>query len=73
MKNTASNQTAMRLHDAMVCVNCETVYNIMEHRQCPGCASRTAIPLARVCLSIVPKPLAPAPAEPETRYAMERI
>jgi len=83
MKNGAKNQTAMRLHEAVICLDCETVYSSTAHRQCPSCASRASMPLARIFLPtegslIVPKPLAPKSSEEnwdeetEASYVQER-
>ena len=60
MKNGLHNQTAMRLHDAMICVDCETVYNGKGHTRCPACASLVSLPLTRIYLpqegSLMSKP-----------------
>lgn len=83
MQSGANNQTAMRLHEAVICLDCEAVYNCTGFNQCPACASRASMPLARIYLTtqgslIVPKPMAPKPSEErwdeetEANYVQER-
>lgn len=47
-KKQKTAQTAMRLHEARICVNCQTVYSRTVFSRCPSCASETFVSLVQL-------------------------
>ena len=80
MKNGANNQTAMKLHEARICVDCETVYSRTVLTRCPECASEVFVTLLQLQMAaslreLMPKPMAPkleTDDETENQYILDR-